>query len=104
MDSHMWLIDKFLEVRKEKAHGDQYDYFDHPNCIGWTRLGNEEAHGGMAVLLSNGDVGVKYMETGSPNTTYFDITEHINETVDTKSDGWGEFRCKAGSVSVWVPK
>jgi alpha-amylase len=42
------------------------------------------------------------METGSPNTTYTDITEHINETVVTDKDGWGEFRCQAGSVSVWV--
>lgn len=45
MDSHKWLIDKFLEARKEHAFGEQYDYFDHANCIGWTRLGNEEHPG-----------------------------------------------------------
>ncbi len=104
MASHQWLIDKFITARKSYAYGDQYDYFDHPTCVGWTRMGNEEARGGMAVILSNGDDGVKHMETGSPNITYFDMTEHINETVDTNNDGWGEFRCKAGSVSVWVPK
>ena len=102
MDSHQWLIDKFIAVRKKYAFGDQFDYFDHPNCIGWTRAGNDEAPGGIAVLLSNGDDGNKHMETGAPNTTYLDITEHIDETVETNNDGWGEFRCKAGSVSVWV--
>jgi alpha-amylase len=104
MDTHQWLIDKFLAVRKKFAFGDQYDYFDHPNCVGWTRTGNEEVPNGMAVLMSNGEVGLKHMETGSPNTTYTDITEHINETVVTNKDGWGEFRCQAGSVSVWLPK
>lgn len=32
------------------------------------------------------------------------ITEHINDTVVTNNEGWGEFRCPAGSVSVWVPE
>ena len=104
MPSHRWIIDKFLEVQKKYAYGDQYDYFDHPNCAGWTRLGDENHKGGMAVLLSNGDDGLKNMQTATPNTTYIDITEHINVPVITTSEGWGEFRCPAGSVSVWVPK
>ena len=104
MPSHKWMIDNFLKARRDHAWGEQHDYFDHPNCVGWTRTGNEENPGGMAVLLSNGEEGKKHMETGSPNTTYFDITEHRNETIETNNDGWGEFRCNAGSVSVWVPK
>jgi len=104
MASHKWLIDRFLFVRKKYAYGEQHDYFNHPNCIGWTRLGKEEAPRGMTVIMSNGDDGFKDMETGSPDTTYVDITEHVDETVTTNNDGWGEFRCKGGSVSVWVPK
>ncbi|MCA1801663.1 MAG: alpha-amylase [Rhodothermaceae bacterium] len=104
MDSHQWLIDRFLFVRREYAYCDQYDYFDHPNCIGWTRLGKDEEPLGMAVVISNGEEGRKNMETGSPETTYVDITGHIDDTVTTNKDGWGEFRCQAGSVSVWVPK
>jgi alpha-amylase len=103
MDSHQWLIDRFLFVRKNYALGDQHDYLDHPNCIGWSRLGKEEAPHGMAVIMSNGDDGFKDMETGSPHTTYVDITEHITEAVTTNKDGWGAFRCKGGSVSVWIP-
>jgi alpha-amylase len=104
MTSHQWLIDRFLDARKYNAHGDQYDYFDHPDCIGWTRTGNEENPNTMAVILSNGEDGSKYMETTSPETIYIDITEQIEDTVKTNKDGWGEFRCNASSVSVWVPK
>ena len=103
MEKHQWLIDKFLLARKKYAYGDQYDYFDHPNCIGWTRTGNKDHTGGLAVVLSNGEAGTKRMETGSPGTTWHDITDHIDEPVTTGGDGWGEFRCNARLVSVWVP-
>ncbi|MGB3786682.1 MAG: alpha-amylase [Phormidesmis sp.] len=104
LDSHRWLIDKFLEARRDYAYGDQYDYFDHANTIGWTRLGTQEFPGGMAVVMSNGDEGEKWMEVGHPNHTYEDITEHIEETVTTNDEGWANFRAGAGSVSVWVPQ
>jgi alpha-amylase len=104
IDSHQWMIDKFLLARQTYAYGTQYDYFDHANTIGWTRVGNDEHPGGMAVVLSNGEEGTKSMEVGQPNRTYIDVTEHIDQPVVTNEDGWGEFRCQAGSVSVWVPK
>lgn len=104
MPSHKFLIDVFLEARQRYAFGDQYDYFDHANCVGWTRLGDEEHPGGLAILLSNGDAGTKWMEIGQKNKTYKDATGHVEETVITNEDGWGEFRCQAGSVSVWVPE
>ncbi|NJM65745.1 MAG: alpha-amylase [Acaryochloris sp. RU_4_1] len=104
LDKHKWLLDKFLFARQTYAYGDQYDYFDHANTIGWTRLGNPEYPGGMAVVLSNGEDGSKFMEIGQPNRTYIDITEHISDPVTTSDQGWGEFRCKGGSVSVWVPQ
>jgi alpha-amylase len=102
MDCHQWLIDKFLYARQNYAYGEQRDYFDHPSTIGWTRWGNEEHPGGMAVVLSNGDGGGKHMEIGHPNCQYIDITEHIKEPVVTNDEGWAEFCCKGGSVSVWV--
>lgn len=104
LDSHKWLIDKFLYARREYAYGDQYDYFDHANTIGWTRLGDAEHPGGMAVVLSNGDAGTKWMEVGQPNCTYIDLTEHIGEPITTNEEGWADFRCPAGSVSLWVPQ
>jgi alpha-amylase len=104
LDCHRFLLDKFLFARKTYGYGEQYDYFDHQNTIGWTRLGDEEHVGGMAVVLSNGGEGAKWMEVGQPNRTYLDITEHIQEPIVTNDDGWAEFRCNGGSVSVWVPQ
>ncbi|MEO0849674.1 MAG: alpha-amylase domain-containing protein, partial [Cyanobacteria bacterium J06648_1] len=109
LDDHHWIIDKLLYVRQHYAYGAQYDYFDNPNLVGWTRLGNEEDRQAMsstssaiAVVLSNGWGGTKSMEVGQPNTTFYDITEHISTTVTTDENGWGNFSCKGGSVSVWV--
>jgi alpha-amylase len=102
IDSHRSLIDKFLAARQTYAYGDQYDYFDHPSTIGWTRLGDAEHPGGLAVVLSNGEGGSKSMEVGHPNCTYIDITEHIKTPVVTNDEGWGEFSTGGGSVSVWV--
>jgi alpha-amylase len=100
--SHRWMIDKFLQARREYGYGDQQDYFDNPNIIGWTRLGDEEHTSAMAVLMSNGDDGSKWMNVFRPNTTFSDLTEHIKEKVLTNADGWGNFLCKGGKVSVWM--
>ncbi|MFZ4729870.1 MAG: alpha-amylase [Pseudanabaena sp.] len=104
MESHKWLLDKFLFARQTYCYGEQLDYFDHPNTIGWTRLGDGEHSGGMAVVLSNGEDGQKWMNVGHPNSTYIDITEHVDDPVTTNDDGWAEFRCNGGSVSVWIKK
>lgn len=104
MACHRESIDNQLKVRQEFAYGDQYDYFDNANCIGWTRTGDDEHPGGIAVLMSNGDEGRKSMQTTAPNKAYHDITGDCSETVTTDANGWAEFRCSAGSVSVWVPR
>ncbi len=104
MASHRWLIDKFLNVRSRFAYGEQNDYFQDQGCIGWTRTGNSEHPGGIAVVLGNNDSCSIDMETSSPDTVYADITEHIKDKVRTDNKGWGEFSCKGGTVSVWVPE
>ena len=103
LDSHQWLIDKFLQARHAYGYGEQCDYFNHHSTIGWTRLGTDEHPGGMAVVLSNGEAGTKRMNTAQPNKTYVDITEHVSEPVTTDEEGWADFCCEAGSVSVWIP-
>ncbi|MEZ2228839.1 MAG: alpha-amylase [Microcoleus sp.] len=104
LEKHQWIIDKFLFARQTYSYGNQYDYFDHANTIGWTRLGDEEHPGGMAVVLTNGGDGTKFMEVGQPNRTYIDLTENIKESITTNDEGWADFRCNSGSVSVWVPE
>ncbi|HYO92525.1 MAG TPA: alpha-amylase, partial [Pyrinomonadaceae bacterium] len=68
--SHRWMIDKLLQARREYAHGEQVDYFDHPNTVGWTRLGSDEHEKAMAVLMSNGADGDKWMNVSRANAGF----------------------------------
>lgn len=100
-------LPELLKVRANLAYGEQIDYLDHPNCIGWTRKGDEaQADSGIAVIMSNGDEGFKEMEMGTAfaNKTFIDILGKRTEEVTLNEMGFGEFFCNAGSVSVWVLK
>lgn len=102
LTSHRFLIDRFLLARQHCSYGPQYDYIDHCNTIGWTRLGSPDHPRAMAVLMSDGPAGSKWMEVGKQHTAFRDLTGHIRETITTNGDGWAEWRCPGGSVSVWV--
>ena len=102
LPSHKAFIDQCLYARQNFCYGPQYDYFDHPDIIGWTRLGDEQHPKAMAVILSDGQEGIKPMEVGKPNTKFYDLTGNIQEPIQTNDFGWGEFSCKGGSVSIWV--
>ncbi len=100
-------IEELLMARNKFAYGQQRDYFDHPNCIGWTREGKEEnKNSGCAVLLSNSEDGFKSMEIGQrfAGKTFVDYLETYADEVVINNAGWGEFQVKAGSVSVWILK
>jgi len=95
------------QIRRDAAHGFQRDYFDHANCIGWTREGDpEHENSGVAVVLSNGEAGEKNMEIGKGHAgkVFIDALGHRNEEITIDENGWAQFFCAAGSVSVWVSK
>jgi alpha-amylase len=100
--SHRVLLDAFLEARAKYNYGDQHDYFDHPNCIGWLRTGDAEHPGAMVVVMSNGDAGEKRVETQKPNATFRDCTGHAAHEITTDESGAATFTCPAGSLSVWL--
>lgn len=102
MPSHRFLIDRFLSARHSHGWGEQLDYFDHPATIGWTRLGDAAHPLPMAVLMSNGGEGRKWMNVGQPGRVFIDITGHIGMEIRSNEYGWGEFHCRGGSVSVWI--
>jgi alpha-amylase len=102
--SHEWIIRLLIAARHHCAWGLQIDYIDHPNTIGWSRLGNNE-HSGLAVLINNGSSdGWKWMYTARTNTAFIDILEHRKEKIFTNSDGWACFTVNSESCSVWVPE
>jgi alpha-amylase len=98
-------LDKLIRARDQYAYGVQRDYFDHANCIGWTREGDEEHEGsGCAVVMSNGEEGNKHMEIGKQHAgkKFRDITGSREEEIVVNEDGWAEFTCGAGAVAVWA--
>lgn len=102
-ESFQEVLDTLLYARKELAYGEQIDYFDDPNCIGWTRSGNE---GGtpLAITISNDVANSKTMEIGSnwAGQTFHDILGNCSDTVTIDEDGWGDFPVSEKSVSVWT--
>ena len=98
-------LELLLKARKENAYGLQRDYFDHPNCVGFTREG-DEVHDGCAVLISNGDNGFKNMEMGKKyaGTLFTDLLEKHSAEIIVDENGFADFFVNAGSVSVWVIK
>lgn len=42
------------------------------------------------------------MNVYRPNKTFYDVTGHFTDKVITNNDGWGQFRCRGGKVSVWL--
>ncbi|WP_223067327.1 alpha-amylase [Paenibacillus caui] len=98
-------IDPLLYARANKAYGEQEDYFDHPNTIGWVRLGDPEAvRSGCAVVISNGDDGSKRMLVGQARAgeVWVDLTGNRKDRVTIAGDGFGVFPVNGGSVSVWA--
>ena len=98
-------IEKLLKARKENAYGLQRDYFEDANCLGWTREGDSE-HQGCAVLLSNKDPYEKPMEVGKQYSgqNFYDFLGRFEHKVTIDENGWGNFACPAGNVSIWVPE
>jgi alpha-amylase len=106
----IWLekvehIEQLMKARRNYAFGVQRSYFDHANCIGWTREGDDH-HSGCAVVISNGDNGNKNMEIGKryAGKTFIDLLKKNDGEVKINDDGWGEFFAPAGSLSVWIEK
>lgn len=98
-------LKKMIKIREKYAYGQQVDYFDHENVIGWVRMGEAEyADSGIAVVLSDGAGGMKRMLMGPQfaGVTFKDVTGKCPETVIVDSEGWGNFRVDGGSVSTWV--
>ncbi len=96
-------LDELILARQRFAHGVQTLFFDHPNCIAFSRSGTDEDPG-CVVVLSNGDDGEKTINLGANygNKTWRDYLGNREESVVTDENGEATFFCNGGSVSVWV--
>ncbi len=94
-----------IDFRKEKAYGEEHDYFDNPHCIGWTREGDiEHIKSGLAVLISNQADCEKrmYIGTNMAGEKFIDTVGEVDEDVYIDEEGYGIFKVKAKSLSVWI--
>ncbi|MEG1472784.1 MAG: alpha-amylase [Christensenella sp.] len=100
-------IDRLVAARRDLAYGEQNDYFDNPNIVGWTREGDDEHEGsGIAVVLTNGEGGSKRMYIGKKfaGARFYDCTHNRSDEITIDEDGTADFPVNGGSVSVWCVK
>ena len=100
-------LDTIIKLRKEKAYGEQIDYIDNPNCIGWVRQGDEEhIKSGLAVIISNKEDTSKRMYMGEHyiNQVFIDALGNCENEEVIDEEGFGNFNVKSKSTSVWVIK
>lgn len=98
-------LDKLLYVRLNYAYGNQHNYFDDFNIVGWTREGNEEHdNSGLAVLITDSLGGSKSMYVGKKfaGLSFYDYSGNNNEVVIIDENGIGNFHVNDGSYSVWI--
>lgn len=100
-----WLS-TLLQLRRTHAYGEQYDYFDDANVIGWTRAGDAGHPTCCAVIMSDSSGGTKrmYVGTAFSNQICYDALANRNDEVIIDEEGYGTFACEGGSVSVYVPR
>ncbi len=96
-------LETLIKARQTHAWGVQTDYFDHPNCIAFSRSGTEE-HPGCVVVMSNSEAGEKTIDMGEnlAHRKWRDLLEHRDDIIETDEHGTAQFYCEAGSVSVWI--
>ena len=101
-----WL-EPLLHARRDNSYGEQHDYFDDPDIIGWTREGDDEhLNSGLAVVMTDRLGGEKYMYVGSrhANALFYDCMGGFADPVLIDADGNAAFPVHDGSVSVWLKK
>lgn len=99
------VLDKLLDIRQYLAYGEQTDYLDDSNCIGWTRAG-AEGQTPLAVVISNSSASSKRMFVGQDwaGREFSDYLANSTATVSIDEAGWAEFPVEERSVSVWGMK
>lgn len=102
LTNHAWLIKRLMLTRAHCTYGWRHDRFDHPNTVGWSFSGTEGFDNSLAVVMTNGSFGSKWLPTGRPGKSYRDLLEGVSQTVTTNSDGWAEFFCPDRHTAVWV--
>ncbi|MDU1903481.1 MAG: alpha-amylase [Dysgonomonas sp.] len=104
---HRPILDVLIETRQKYALGEQVYYIDHPNTVGFVRMGDaQHPDSGLALLASNGEDGNKTMNVGKQRKgeIWHEITGSIPDEITIDDDGNGAFWVHGGKLAVWVKK
>lgn len=88
------MIRTLLYLRKLRAYGRQYEYFDHPHIVGWTREGDvDHLNSGLAVLCSNNFDAEKrmYVGTAFAKEKFIDCLDNCSDVITIDDDGCRNF-------------
>ncbi|KAK4249129.1 glycoside hydrolase [Corynascus novoguineensis] len=101
------ILPKMMLARKLWAYGSQYDYFDEPHCVGFTRVGHssQSSGHGLAVVMTNAwEYASKAMFVGKQHAgeVWTDLLRWCPGQVSIGMDGWGVFPVGYRSVAIWV--
>lgn len=104
-------LDKLFKARKYFAYGPGREVDNNDSDVySYVREGLEDKPGtGLVMMISIGQDGeftTKRINSGQPNTLYYDYTGNVKETVRTDADGYGDFKVVntyEEGWSVWVP-
>jgi alpha-amylase len=104
----MEVLPALLQLRRDYAYGEQTDYFQHKNCIGWTRAGDQAHEGsGLAVIMSNSADGNSIkMNVGMEHagTEFYNFLDTTSKAVLIDQDGFGGFSINGATVAVYIRK
>ncbi|MGX7196185.1 alpha-amylase [Enterococcus olivae] len=98
-------LQAMINLRSKLIFGNQIDYFDDSNCIGWVLTGDfDDPESGMAIIMTNGNGTEKEMTISAVHRekTFVDILGNNEAKVVLDENGKGVFPVNDGQVSVYV--
>lgn len=94
-----------MSIRHYLGYGNEVDYFDDPDVIGWVRTGDYDHElSGYAVVMTNHTGGTKEMTVSAVHAgkTFVDVLKNNEAKVTLDENGKGSFPVNDGQVSVYV--
>lgn len=103
------ILPKLLLARKMYAYGTQIDYFDQPDCVGFTRFGHpsHSRGAGLAVVVNIGwTFAMKRMYVGRQHAgeRWTDLLRVTWGEILIDQQGYGVFPVGPRGVAVWADR
>ena len=100
------MIDQLIAIRKRYAYGDQTDYMETEDLIGWVRHGDENHPGTLAVVISTGDMNELRMHVGDVHAgkTFVELTGDNSNEIVIDEEGFANFEVGPGTLTCWAEK